>query len=536
MTTTTIQSSPWAPLKSKIFSSLWISGIISTIGVRMHEVGSAWLMASLTTDPLMVALVQSAANLPIFLFALLAGAIADVVSKRKMLIVVQLIMAAVAGLMTYVAYMNTMTPVILLVFIFLLGTGAAFVAPAKQAIVPQLIPKEDLQSAIALNSVGFNLSRTIGPAAAGVLIATVGIAAPFAFNAVSFLIIIAALLLWCPFRIIGDLPKEQIPGAVMAGLRYARFSSPLKATLWKAFAFFTSASAIWALLPLLVKTELNGDSRLYGLMVGMIGIGAVLGAILLPKVKKSFTPQQVVTTGSLSLIAIFSISAYILNVYLIMLACIVLGACWVWVLSTFNLSAQLALPDWVRARGLAIYLMVFFGSMSLGSIVWGVVASEVGICNALFVAAATLSVATYLTRNFELNQGEVLDFTPSSHWPEPIVVLNCECEKQFLHERSPVMITVEYKIDKPDVKKFLSLMCKVGQTRRQNGAYTWNILEESDKPGVFIEQFMDISWLEHLRHHRRLTEKDRELEQQVHALHRGDEPPKIRHFLGHMEK
>ncbi len=532
MSTSTAEVSPWAPFKSKIFSALWLSGMFSTMGFRMHEVGAGWLMTSLSTDPLMVALVQTATTLPIFLFALPAGAIADVVSKRKLLIVVQLIMAVIAGLFTYAVYKGEVTPSLLLLFIFVLGTGSAFVAPAKQAIVPQLIPKEELQSAIALNSVGFNLSRAIGPAIAGVLITSIGIAAPFAFNAVSFLFIIATLLFWCPFRIIGDLPKERIPGAIATGLRYVRYSAPLKATFWKAFAFFLSASAFWTLLPLLVKTELQGDAKLFGLLIGMTGIGAVIGAILLPRVKGMFSPQRLVLVASLLLVVVLMIAASIKIQELIMLMCVIFGACWLWILSTFNVSAQLALPDWVRARGLAIYLMVFFGSMSLGSLVWGLIASEIGISSALLIAAGTLAIGTFFTRNYDLNQGKVLDLSPSTHWPEPIVVVDSKCEEDMLLERSPVMVTVEYKVGKADVKEFLSLMYQLERVRKQYGAYTWNILQESNDPEVFVEQFMDVSWLDHLRHHKRITSKDAELQEQIHALHKGDEPPKTRHFLG----
>ncbi len=215
-----------------------------------------------------------------------------------------------------------------------------------------------------------------------------------------------------------------------------------------------------------------------------------------------------------------------------MLVGVVVGGCWLWILSTFNVSAQLALPDWVRARGLAIYLMVFFGSMSLGSIVWGLIASVVGICDAMFIAACTLAIGTFLSRKCELNQGEVLDLSPSTLWPEPIVIVDSECEKEMLHERSPVMVTVEYHIDKADVENFLSLMYQLGRMRRQYGAYTWNILQESDQPGIYIEQFMDISWLHHLRHHKRLTREDVALQTQVNKLHQGDEPPKKRNFLG----
>jgi MFS family permease len=499
----------------------------------MHEVGAAWLMTSLSSDPLMVALVQTATTLPIFLFALPAGAVADVVSKRKLLIIVQIMMAIVAGLLTYIVFKGTITPFLLLFFVFVLGTGAAFVAPAKQAIVPQLIPKEELQSAIALNSVGFNLSRTIGPAIAGIAITTIGIAAPFAFNAISFLLIVGVLLQWCPFRIIGDLPKEQIPGAIMTGLRYVRYSPPLRATLWKAFSFFISASAFWAMLPLLVKTELQGDAKLFGVLIGMIGLGAVLGAISLPKVKKTLTPKRLVTIASLLLMAVFIVSASVQIKAFVMLACIVFGACWIWILSTFNVSAQLALPDWVRARGLSIYLMVFFGSMSFGSIIWGLLASEIGIPNTFFVAAITLGLGTFLSRKLELNQCQVLDLSPSTHWPEPIIITSAEDDNEMAYDRSPVMVTIEYHINKSDVKKFLSLMYQLGRVRMQYGAYTWNVLEESDQPGTFIEQFMDVSWLEHLRHHQRVTSKDRELQEQIYALHQADKPPKIRHFLGH---
>lgn len=499
----------------------------------MHEVGAGWLMTSLSTDPLMVALVQAATTLPIFLFALPAGAIADVVSKRKMLIVVQLLMAFIAGVLTYIIYKGAITPSILLLFLFILGTGAAFVSPAKQAIVPQLIPREELQSAIVLNSVGFNLSRAIGPAIAGVLITTVGITAPFAFNAVSFLLLVATLLMWCPFKVIGDLPKERIPGAIMTGLRYVRYSAPLKATFWKAFSFFISASAFWALLPLLVKTELEGDARLFGLLIAMVGLGAVIGALLLPRVKSMFSPQQLIAISSTLLVGVFIVVALLQIVAFILFVCMIFGACWIWILSTFNVSAQLALPDWVRARGLSIYLMVFFGSMTLGSVIWGLVASEVGISYTMLIAAFTLGLGTFFSRKLELYKGDVLeDSSSSNHWPEPIVVVDTKCEEDMLHERSPVMVTIEYQIEKDDIEKFLSLMYKLGRTRKQYGAYTWNILQESDRPGLFIEQFMDVSWLQHLRHHERATKKDIELQEKIHELHQGDKPPQARHFLG----
>jgi len=527
---------PWVPFKSKNFSIIWGGTVLSTIGLRMHEVGAGWLMTTLSTDPFIIALVQTATTLPIFLFALVAGAIADVVSKRKMLLVVNILMAVVAVLLAVLVHLQLITPLLLLVFIFLIGVGSAFTAPAKQAINPLLVPRDSLQSAIALNSVGFNLSRSIGPAVAGLLIVNVGIDSPFIFNALSFLVIIAAFLWWRPIKAKEPLPKEPIPGAIKTGLRYARYSCALGATLWRAFAFFISVSAFWALLPLFVKAELQGGASLFGLLVGAIGVGAVIGAMVMPRLKNTMNPNQLVLLASLLIMAIFVLSALLLIKVLAVIASVLFGACWIWTLSTFNTSAQMALPDWVRARGLSIYLMVFFGSMSLGSVAWGYLAGEVGICNTLYVAAITLGLGTLLTQKFKLNQGEFVDLTPSGHWAEPVVVVNCDSEKEQLNDRSPVMVTIEYHIDKADEKEFLSLMCKLGYARRQNGAYSWEILEESDSPGTFIECFMDVSWLEHLRHHQRVTGKDRVLQQQIRTFHQGEESPKIRHFFGSLSQ
>jgi MFS family permease len=356
----------------------------------MHEVGAGWLMTSLTTDPFTVALVQTATSLPIFLFALIAGAIADVMGRRRLLIYVQLLMAITAGVFTYIIFLDRMTPILLLSFVFLVGIGSAFSAPAKQAVVPQLVPKHDLQSAIALNSVGFNLSRTLGPAIAGLIIVVIGITAPFIYSAISFAIMAGAYIWWSPVKIINPLPKENIPDAIKTGVRYVYYSSQLRATLGRVFAFCISASAFWVLLPLLVKTELSGDASLFGMHIAAIGIGAVIGAFLLPKLKEEFQSSKIIIISSGLIVLVLIIAAIIENKIAGVLTCMVFGASWMCVLSTLNVSAQLALPDWVRARGLAIYLTVLFRSTSLGSIIWGIIASEIGVSSTMLIAASTL--------------------------------------------------------------------------------------------------------------------------------------------------
>jgi MFS family permease len=421
------KSSTTAPFKSKNFTVIWGATIISTIGLRMHEIGAGWLMTTMTDDPFIVALVQAATALPVFLFVLLAGAIADLVSKRKMLLVINIIMAVAAVILATLVYLSLMTPYLLLLFIFLIGSCAAFTAPPKQAINPLLVPKEDLQSAIALNSIGFNLSRSIGPAIAGALIVTLGPESPFIINALSFIAIIWAFLWWCPKKANEPLPKkESISGAIKAGLRYARYSPPLRATLWRAFAFFISASAYWALLPIFVKTEMQGSASLYGLMIAAIGLGAVIGAFLSPMVKKRLSTDHITWIAASFIIATMLFSAFPVNNALLtylfpswpvdeilaVIGCIMFGISWIWTLSTFSVSVQSALPDWVRARGSAIYLMVFFGSMSVGSIIWGAIASQMGIKTALIIASITLTSGMILSRKQKLNQGIAIDSAP----------------------------------------------------------------------------------------------------------------------------
>jgi len=407
-------TSPWSPFGYRAFALLWGATLISNIGTWMHEVGASWLMTTLNSSPAVVSLVQAATTLPVFLFALYAGTLADRLDKRKMLIFVNVFLLAIITVLTFLVHFELITPLLLILFTLAIGTGTAFMAPAWQAIVPALVPRDALQPAIALNSMGINISRAIGPALAGVLIAAVGLSAPFAINALSHLVIIVALLMWKNTATTAS-TSQPVFNAMMTGLRHVAYNGPLKATLVRSFSFFVFASAYWALLPLVVRNIEDGGAMLYGLLLTLIGTGAVFGALTLPRLRQRFDPNTVVAGGTVGTSVAMALLAVSRDPAIACAAAVLGGFSWIAVLTTFNVSAQTALPNWVRARGLAINLMVFFGSMAVGAAFWGQVATATSTSISLLISAVGLLVGLRLTRRFELGQTEALDLSPSMH-------------------------------------------------------------------------------------------------------------------------
>lgn len=519
-------TSAWAPFRHSAFAVLWVATVISNIGTWMHDVASGWLMTSLSPSPLMVALVQAATSAPVFLFALAAGALADLASRRKLLITVMVLLFFNTLALASLVFTDRVTPWTLLVFTFLSGTGAAFVAPAWQAIVPQLVPRSDLQSAIALNGVGINISRAIGPALAGAIIAAIGIAWPYLINALSFLAVLAALVWWHPPPSPpSDLPAERFFSAMHAGLRYVRASRAMRATLIRAVAFFLFVSAFWALLPLVARQELNGGPQLYGIILAAVGVGAVAGALFLPKLASKFSPDQLVALGTLGTALVLVVLALVKRADAAIIASLLAGACWITVLSRLNISAQMALPDWVRARGLSIFITIFFGAMTLGSILWGQVATKIGISDTQLIAASGAVIAALLSWRFKLLQGEGLNHSPSGYWPQPVVAGDVSMD------RGPVMVTIEYRIDPKDAPAFVAAICDLKASRQRHGAYAWGLFEDVADPGRMLEYFIEESWVAHLRHHRRTSVLDNDIQQRVLRFQVSGSEPRVTHYL-----
>lgn len=519
--------SPWSPFRQRMFALLWLAAVASNIGTWMHDVGAGWLMTSLSPSPLTVALVQTATTLPIFLFALPAGALADIVDRRKLLLFFQIMMLSLAAALALLVWLDRVTPSALLLFTFLMGACAAFSVPAWQAIVPKLVPRNILPQAVALNSLGVNISRAIGPALAGFIIVGLGLAAPFAFNALSFLGVIAVLWRWRPPAAPrANLPAERLWAAMATGLRYARGSAPLKATLLRAVAFFLFASAFWALLPLVVKHQLGGGASLYGGLLAAIGVGAVAGAFALPLVKARLGSDGAVAAGSVLIAGVMLLNAAASHPAAAAISCVLFGGGWITVLSTLNVSAQMAVPDWVRARGLSIYMMAFFGAMSAGSALWGQVAALASLAVALAAAGMAMLMAILLTWRVRLQFGDEIDIAPSAHWPAPVVAGDVRID------RGPVMTTIEYTVAPQDAAAFLRQAALLENARRRLGAYDWGILQDAAEPGRFVEYFMEPSWLDHLRHHERVSGEDKVVQARVNAFHLGDGPPRVRHLIG----
>jgi MFS family permease len=517
-------ASAWAPFRHRAFTVIWVATVISNIGGWIYNVASGWLMTSLDADPLTVSLVQVANNLPMFLFAIPAGALVDIVDRRVFLIIGEVAVTVTSTAFAVLVWLHLITPVSLLVFTFIVTVASAVTAPVWQAVVPLLVPKPELPSAVAANSVGVNVSRAVGPALGGLMVVALGIAAPFWFNAFSNVGVIAALVRWRPPKKSGPrLPPESFGQAMRTGLRHAHYNQYLRATLIRTVGFFLFASAYWALLPLVARNHIGGSPALYGSLLGVIGASAVAGAFLLRPLRSRLGPDALLAGATVATALATALFGIAHDAPLAVAASVLAGASWIAGVAGLNVSAQVALPEWVRGRGLSMYVTVMFGALSLGSAIWGEVASLAGLPFALYAAAAGAVLTIPLTWRWKLQTGAAVDFTPSAHWPEPITTQDVE------PDRGPVLLIMEYRIDPKHRDQFLKAMVPYARVLHRNGAYDFGIFEDAAEEGRFVETFMTDSWLEHLRLHERMSNTDRKAEQAVRRWSIGE--PKFTHLV-----
>ncbi len=520
------QVGPWSPLKNPVFRMIWIATLCSNIGSWMQEVGAGWLMTSLAPDPLMVSLVQAATTIPFFLLAIPAGALADIIDRRRYLILTQIWMAITAALLGFLTFTGYTTALTLLILTFSMGIGAAMMMPAWGAIVPELVRKEELQSAIALNSVAMNTARAVGPALAGIILSFTGPGAVFVLNAISFFAVIFAFKKWQYDAKTSKLPQEQLKGAIRAGLRYARYSPELRAVLARGAAFFVFASAPWALLPLLVRQQLNRGPGTYGLMLGCIGVGAILGAMFLPRFHGRVSRDLLVAIASCFYALAMLGLAFSSLVYEAAPAMLLIGISWMTVFSSLTTSVQTALPGWVRARGLALHWVIYTSGFAIGSVIWGKIASVVDIPTSLTFSAIGAFVGIIASWRYEIGQHDVINLSPSLEWTTHFEFNSNEMD------RGPILVTVEYEIDVRRKREFIRALRNLKYIRQRNGAYMWEVLCDINRPGLMVEIFMVESLVEHLRQRERMTVADQVKRDIVREFHIGDTPPKITRLLG----
>lgn len=416
-------TSTWGPLAIPIFRWLWIASVASNIGTWMQNVGASWLMTELTASAVLVALMQTATSLPVFLVGLPAGAIADVVDRRKLLLVSQAWMLVVATLLGVLTVLNLTTEWVLLALTFLLGLGAAFNAPAWQAIVPELVGKRQILAAVTLNSAGFNLARAIGPALGGLVVAAAGAGAVFLLNAVSFLGVLLVIFRWRRKAVTSSAPPENVLGAIAAGTRYARHSPSLQAVLVRVAAFVVAASALWALLPVVASHDLHLDAGGYGLLMASMGVGAIIGALVFRRLNEIMSTDRLTVLSTLAFALATLALGYVQSMFLLLPLLALGGLAWMATMSSFNVSAQRASPDWVRARALGIYLLVFQGGMAASSFAWGVVAGWLGSSEALLLAAIALCLSTATALRWRLHGIHRLDLTQTEDLSQPVLAI-----------------------------------------------------------------------------------------------------------------
>jgi MFS family permease len=513
-----------APLARPVFRALWTAALVSNVGYWMQTVGAVWQIGTLSGSAILVALVQTAVSLPIVLLALPAGAAADVFDRRRLLLVSQSWMLVSAAALCLLTVAGQATPAVVLALTFLLGLGNAANAPAWQATIPELVDGPELSSAVALNSVGFNIGRAVGPAIGGLLVAAAGPAAVFGLNAVSYLGVLAVLWRWRhrPQDNLGA--GEQVLEAIGSGIRYIRFSPLLQAVLVRTALFVLPASALWALLPVVARGRLDLDATGFGLLLGGLGIGSILGAVILPRLRREVPIDRRVVAGSLLFAAATAALAVLESPVLVWLAMLAAGVAWLAILTSFNVATQTAVPRWVRARALAVYLLVFQGGLAGGSALWGVVAGRVGERTALLAAAASFGFGLLGALRWRLQGIAGLDLSPSVR-PEPVTVIDLEPDD------GPVLVLIRYRVDPARAEEFAAAMREMGRVRRRDGAYRWGLFEDVANPGCFVETFVVRSWAEHLRQHERFTAEDLQVRDLVRTFHIGDDPPRVSHYI-----
>jgi MFS family permease len=516
--------SAWAPFRHRLFAAMWGAQFVSNVGSWMQTVAAQWLMLTLTSSAVYVTLVQTAASLPIVLFAVVAGTIGDLVDRRRFLLVTQAVMLVAAAALGLLAVAGLVTPWVLLALIFAVGTGQALTSPTWQTLQPELVTPAERAQAISLGAVNQNLARAVGPAIGGLLLAATSAGPVFLANAATFLAVIAVIWWWRSTRPASALPREHVGQAIRAGGRYVAASPALRAILLRAGLFTFFASSVWALLPLTAHSQLHLGSGGYGLLLGCVGVGALCGAAALPWLRARLTPGAQLTAGSAGLAAVALIQALVHITALVAVGLAVGGMAWILALSTLNSLYQLSLPQWVKARGLSFYLVIFQGGSAVGSVAFGLAAQHIGLSPALVAAAAGLVLGPLAGLRYRFQTIPPDQLLPAGDWPPPSLAVGGP-------PSGPVMVSVEYWALPEREDELLAALQDARFSRRRTGASSWRAWQDSGQPTRVLEQFVVASWQEHLLQQARVTERDQQRYDAIRAMTDPAHPTMVTHWL-----
>lgn len=518
--------STWSPLRTPTFRLLWSVTLVANICMWMNDVAAAWMMTSLTTSPVLVALVQTASTLPVFLLGLPSGALADILDRRRYFIFTQFWVAVVAVLLCAALALDVMNAPLLLALTFANGIGMAMRWPVFSALIPEVISKPMLPSAMALNAVAMNASRIVGPLVAGALIASAGTLWVFVLNAVLSIAAGLLLLTWQRTHVTHPLGRERLPSAMRVGLQFIKESPRMRAVIARTVAFFFMSTAIMALLPLTAK-RFDGIGFISGagvftLLLASMGAGAIIGAMFLPRIRQMFTGEPLVLTGTLLQAASTVGVALAPNLPLAVVCMMTAGLSLIATANTLGVKAQMALPNWVRARGMSAYQMSIMGGTAIGAALWGKMAALSSVPVSLIAAAVTGVVCMLIVQRVFTDRQALEDLSPSKAFQPP---------RHSQPEEGRVVVHIEYLINPAKARRFRTLMQESRRSRMRQGALSWRLLHSMERPERYIEEIVDESWVEHLRRFDRITASDVALRERKLAFHVADTPPRVTRFF-----
>jgi predicted MFS family arabinose efflux permease len=516
--------STWAPLRIGVFRAIWLAVLVSNIATWMQTVGAQWLLVTQPHASILVALVQTADYLPDVLFGVVGGVLADTFDRRRLLMAIQGFLVISGAALAALTFAGQMPPALLLTFTFLIGCGSVVTLPAYQSLVPDLVPRSQLHSAAALSSISVNLARAAGPAIAGLVIARAGVGAVFALNTAMYLVFLVVLVAWRPPAGAPPRTVEGFISALRAGGRYVRYAPVVRRILLRSTLFLVPASALWALLPLIASQRLAQGADGYGLLLGALGVGAIAGGLVLPRVRARLSINALLAASGIVYAVVLATAVLISNAVVILIVLLPAGVAWMAVLSTINGELQLFLPAWVRGRGLSVYQTVLFGAQGFGALMWGVIAAPAGMVPTFLIAAALMLAGVATMRMWPLIDTTGMDRSSVQFWPEPRLVVDADPED------GPVVVRSIYTVAPEKEEPFLRAMARVRLSRLRTGATQWGLFRDGETPHRFVELFVVSSWEEHMRQHaERLTGTDRQYEEEAQAF--SDPPEETSHLI-----